>query len=105
MQAGDLNSRCVLQAPSNTVDEIGQPVPGWVDVASFWANIRMKSGMETIKSGAVTSTVQASIRARYRSDITAGMRVAHGGVVYAITAVMPDIGGRVFVDLATEVVA
>lgn len=102
MQAGRLNRRCVLQTPSTATDEIGQPIPGWTDVATVWADIRMKSGLEAIKAGAVVSTVQASIRIRYRSDVNAGMRVVHNLVAYDIKAVMPDVSGRVFLDLACE---
>ena len=44
MQAGRLNRRCVIQTPSTATDALGQPVPGWTDVATVWADIRMKSG-------------------------------------------------------------
>jgi len=105
MQAGRLNRRCTLQAQTG-VDELGQPLPdGWVDVATVWADIRMKSGLEAIKAGAVVSTVQASIRIRYRAGVNAGMRVVHNLTNYNITAVMPDVGGREYVDLVCEVVA
>lgn len=105
MQAGRLNRRCTLQAPGTTQDELGQPIPGWTDVATVWADIRMKSGLEAIKAGASVSVVQASIRVRYRAGITAGMRVVHNLQAYNIVAVMPDVGGREFVDLVAEVVA
>ena len=105
MQAGRLNRRCILQAPGTTQDELGQPIPGWTDVATLWADIRMKSGLEAIKAGASVSVVQASIRVRYRAGITAGMRVVHNLTNYNITAVMPDVGGREYVDLVAEVVA
>lgn len=105
MQAGRLNRRCVLQAPGTTQDELGQPIPGWTDVATMWADIRMKSGLEAIKAGAPVSTVQASIRIRYRPGITAGMRVVHNLVAYNIKAVMPDVSGREFIDLACEQVS
>ena len=105
MQAGRLNRRCTLQSPSQSVDEIGQPIPGWTDVATLWADIRMKSGLESIKAGAPVSVVQASIRVRYRAGITAGMRVVHNLQVYEILAVQPDVGGREYVDLVCQVVA
>lgn len=104
MQAGRLNRCCVLQAPGTAVDELGQPIPGWTDVATVWADIRLKSGLEAIKAGAPVSTVQASVRVRYRAGITAGMRIVHNLQAYNIVAVMPDIGGREFVDLVCEVV-
>ena len=105
MQAGRLNRRCQLQSPSQSVDELGQPIPGWTDVATVWADIRLKSGLESIKAGAPVSTVQASIRIRYRAGINAGMRVVHNLQVYEILAVQPDVGGREYVDLVAEVVS
>lgn len=105
MQIGRLSSRCVLQQPDATVDALGQPVLTWTDVATVWGDIRYRSGMETIKAGSPVSVVQASIRIRYRSDITAGMRVVHNLVVYSITAVLPDAHHREYLDLVTEVVA
>jgi len=105
MQAGRLNRRCVIQQPGTATDELGQPIPGWTDVATVWADIRMKSGLEAIKAGAPVSTVQASIRIRYRGDVNAGMRVVHNLVAYDIVAVMPDASGREFVDLACQAVS
>ena len=104
MQAGLLNRRVTLQAPGTTQDELGQPIPGWTDVAAVWADIRMKSGLESIKAGAPVSVVQASIRVRYRAGITAGMRVVHNLQAFNIVAVLPDVGGREYVDLVCEVV-
>ncbi len=105
MQAGRLNRRVTLQSPSQSVDELGQPIPGWTDVATLWADIRMKSGLESIKAGAPVSVVQASIRVRYRAGITAGMRLTHNLQAFNIVAVMPDVGGREYVDLVAEVVS
>lgn len=104
MQAGRLNRRCVIQAPRTDQDALGQPIPGWTDVATVWGDIRMKSGLESIKAGAPVSVVAASIRIRYRAGVNAGMRVMHNLVAYDIKAVMPDASGRVFLDLVCEVV-
>jgi SPP1 family predicted phage head-tail adaptor len=103
LDAGLLNRRCIVQQPSTESDEVGQPIPGWTDVAKVWADIRMKSGLEAIKAGSPVSTLQASIRVRYRGGITAGMRVTHGGAIYNITAVLPDVARREFLDLICEV--
>ena len=105
MQAGRLNRRCILQAPGTTQDELGQPIPGWTDVATVWGDVRLRSGLESIKAGAVVSTVQASVRIRYRTGITAGMRVLVDSVPYEVLAVQPDVGGREYVDLVCQVVS
>lgn len=103
MNAGKLSRQITIQKLGTGVDELGEPIPGvWVDVATVWADIKHKPGLETVKSDMDVSIVQASIRIRYRSDITAGMRVKHGTVVYDIRAVLPDASGRVFTDLVCE---
>lgn len=104
MQAGRLNRRVTIQHQGASQDDWGQPVTGWVDVASVWADIRMRSGIEAIRAGSPVSVVQASIRIRYRQGVTAGMRVVHGDTTYNITAVQPDESGRQFLDLIAEVV-
>ena len=105
MDPGTLTWRCTLQQPATGQDATGQPLTGWVDVAQFWADIRATDGLEAIKAGAVTSKVQTSIRLRYRTGITSGMRVVCGGVVYNILAVLPDLAGKVHVDLVCEVLS
>jgi len=105
MFAGQLKNKVTLQAQVDTVDTIGQPINDWVDVATVWAHIRHLSGVESIKAGADVSVSKASIRIRYRSDITPAMRVLFGSTVYQINAVLPDAAGREYVDLLSEVVA
>ena len=70
----------------------------------MWANVAQTSGIETIRADALTSVVRASIRIRYRTDIATGMRAVAGGITYNIVAVMPDIGGKEYTDLACEVI-
>ena len=105
MDPGTLTWRCTLQQPATGQDATGQPLTGWVDVAQFWADIRATGGLEAIKAGAVTSKVQTSIRLRYRTGITSGMRVVCGAVVYNIVSVLPDMAGKGHVDLVCQVVS
>ena len=106
MQAGRLSTLVTIQHKTAGVDAIGQPLPeNWATLRQEWANVRHQSGAEAIKAGAVVSVVQASIRVRWCTDLTAGMRVLAGGVVYEIRAVLPEMGRREFVDLVVELVA
>lgn len=103
MKAGNLNTRVTIQQRTSGVDDWGSPLPeAWQDVASVWADFRHKSGSETIRADAETSTVRASVRIRWRSDIDAGQRIRVGGAFYDIEAVLPDLAGRVFVDLVCK---
>ena len=103
MRPGLLNQRVVVQQQSTTQDALGQPVQSWSTFATLWANVRHTSGVEAIKNDAIASVVRASIRVRYRADLTAAMRVTVGSTTYNIVAVLPDIGGKEYVDLACEV--
>lgn len=104
MQAGRLNSRVTIKQLTDGQDEIGQPIQTWTDLATVWANIKHKSGAESIKADQDVSIVQASIRIRRRADVTAAMRVHHGAAVYEIKAVLPDEQRREHVDLVCEIV-
>jgi SPP1 family predicted phage head-tail adaptor len=97
--AGKLNRRVTIQQLDAGRDALGQPVQTWSDVATVWANILLKNGAQTLKADANVSIVQASVRIRRRSDVTAGMRVLHGAVVYDIQAVLPDEENRTHTDL------
>lgn len=102
MSAGKFNRRITLQQPATGQDEAGQPVAGYADVCTVWAHIRHPSGSESLKADAQASTTKASIRIRYRADITSAMRVLHGTTVYSIQSVQPDEVRREHVDLVCE---
>jgi len=104
MNITKLDKRITIQQRVGTVDAVGQPVETWQDVAALWANIRHMKGMETIRAGAETSVVRASIRIRSRPGITNGMRVVWNNFVYQITAVLPQTDGErnQVTDLACE---
>lgn len=103
VRAGQLRHYITIQKPGSGVDSWGQPLDAWVDHASVWAYIRHLSGSESIKADVPTSIVKASIRIRWRTDVDAGMRVAHGATVYEIEAILPG-ATREYVDLVAKVV-
>jgi SPP1 family predicted phage head-tail adaptor len=105
MQIGRLNRRVVIQYLVDGQDEAGQPVQNWLPLATVWADIRHLSGVESIKAGGEASVVKASIRIRWRTDVTPAMRVVHGSTVYQIKAVLPDEESHERVDLLCEVIA
>lgn len=102
MKAGRLNRRVIIQQRLATENELGERVSGWQTVATVWANIINKSGLETVRNEMDMSIVSASIRIRYRTGLSAGMRVLHGSTVYDIQAVLLDGTGRQYVDLVCQ---
>lgn len=101
MDPGKLKDLITIQQPPTGQDAWGQPLLDWTDLVDVWADVRFPNGLETIKADASQAKVQASIRIRWRTDITAGMRVVHAGRVMNITAVLPG-NTRQFVDLTCE---
>ncbi|NMF98390.2 phage head closure protein [Aromatoleum toluolicum] len=109
MDSRRLNRKVTIQRQTAEQDAAGQPLTTWGNLIAsgdgkVWANILHLSGSESIKANADASTVRASIRIRYRTDVDAGMRVMHGAVVYDIKAALPDEVRREYVDLVCEAV-
>lgn len=107
LRAGTLNRRVTIQHHVTGQNEIGQPVDSWENLAKtgdgkVWANIRMLNGREFLSGNAEQAQATASIRIRYREDVTAAMRVLHKDQVYEIVAVLPDEQNREHVDLACK---
>lgn len=99
MKAGILRDRVEVQEKTGGTDDWGTPLPDdWITVARLSANVRHLSGSESIKAGADTSIVKASIRIRRNASVTAGCRILHEGKAYDIEAVLPD-ARRIYQDL------
>ena len=104
MKAGLLSDRLELQERGGGTNDWGEPLPDdWITVARIWGSVRHLNGSESIKAGANTSTVKASIRVRRRAAVTAGCRILHGEKVYDIEAVLPD-SRRIYSDLICKLV-
>ncbi|MDR2173657.1 MAG: phage head closure protein [Burkholderiales bacterium] len=98
-----MRSRVVIQrGVSDKTDKFGQPVVTWEDVVTVWANIRYLNGKEFLTAGTEVSAATVSVRIRYRTDITADMRVLIGDAILNIKAVLPDEAKREHVDLVCE---
>jgi SPP1 family predicted phage head-tail adaptor len=104
MRIGKLRNLVTIQRPVAGEDAIGQPDPDFEFFCQAFADIRYQSGLEAVKSAASVSVSKASIRIRFRDDITAHMRVVAGSTTFDVQAVLPDIAKRAYVDLICEVV-
>lgn len=88
-----------------TQDSQGDIVNNIVSVAILWADIRFLNGKEFIKSG-IASSNSVSIRLRWdsKSDkITANNIVKWKDKIINITAVLPDMETRAYIDLVGEI--
>lgn len=103
MKAGALRTRVFIEQQSTTQDAAGQPLTTWTTLATVWAEIRYRRGLESIQADQMTSQVSCRIRIRWRTDVHAGMRVRSAGTTFNIHAVLPEEVKREYVDLVCEV--
>jgi SPP1 family predicted phage head-tail adaptor len=98
--AGKLDQRITLQAPGTTEDALGQPIAGWTDVATVWAEAAPMRSRELTAGGAASSQIEVVFRLRYRTGLDASMRVLWRGVPYALVGDPVDVrGGRHTLEL------
>lgn len=97
--AGTLSNKVSLQRRTSGKDALGQPIDVWTEYASVWGNVLMKSGKESIESGTQVSIGQASIRIRYRTDVTNGDRAVCQGINFHIVAALPNVATQEYTDL------
>lgn len=93
IQAGKLRHRVVIQSPVETQDQNdGSVIVQWEDIATVWASIEPLSAKEFIAAQSETSQITTRITVRYRSDITAKMRLYHASkdMYYNIEGVLAD---------------
>jgi SPP1 family predicted phage head-tail adaptor len=93
MLIGRLDKKITIQklvAGSPQQTGSGAPDVAWADLISVWASIEPVKGRELFAGQAFESEVTVRFRIRYRSDVTAGMRIVCDGKYYNITAVPPD---------------
>ena len=91
MQAGKLRRRVTIQYPSDTRNDIGEPITQWLTFAeSVPAAIEPLNGREFFAAQQEQSTVTTRIRIRWRPGVTDLMRIVHSTEIYDIEAVLPD---------------
>ena len=98
MKAGQLRHRVEILRRVKEKDKSGATVMVWRPLCKVWADVRHVSGSETMRH----EVLSASVRIRWRTGISADMRVKTGNGVYVIRAVIPDLRRREFLDLTCE---
>ncbi|MFZ6755761.1 phage head closure protein [Undibacterium sp. Ji50W] len=68
MSIGSRRKRVTLQNRSATLDEFGQRLNTWVDVATVWAAIEPISGNERLHGLQVNSEISSKVETRYRPE-------------------------------------
>lgn len=73
--AGRLDQRVTVQSCAPSRDAVGGPTEVWSDVATVWARVAPLSGKRIAQAQQVGSSVSKEVEIRWRSDISAAMRI------------------------------
>ena len=68
MQIGKLDKRITLQNRSSTLDDYGQPVNTWSNLATVWANIKPLTGREKAQMQMVDAMFTHRVTIRYNES-------------------------------------
>jgi len=90
MKAGQLDKRVTIQRRSGTLDAYGQPVAGWADVATVWANVRPIGTVERLRSMELRTSISHTIAVRYQPVLahpveSGAWRILYAGRILAVT--------------------
>lgn len=92
--AGQLTQRITLQQRAAGVDVLGQGTGTWQTVAEVWARARPLRSRELFAAGQMQNVTDVEFTIRWRSDITAAMRILWRGVPHGITGMPIDVDGQ-----------
>jgi SPP1 family predicted phage head-tail adaptor len=96
---GALRDVVTIQQAGAMQDEIGESVPAWTAIAVVRASVRDLIGRELIAAQAVQSLVTTKITIRFRTDVTAAMRIVRGTEVFQIESVLNPSGRANWLEL------
>lgn len=104
MQTGMLDTKAVIQQPTEARNSLGEFTLTWSDWATRYIALLPLSGTETINALALEATVTHRVRMRYTSGLQPKFRIVAEGRTFEIISVL-EKGRRVEHELlVTEVV-
>ncbi len=104
MQPGQANTLVRLLQRTPSTDPINAPGDAWTEVGSFWADVRHKTGLQTLTADQLHTGARCSVRTRQTSctrAIVAGNAMRIDGKVYHVIDTLPQ--GRDAIDILGEV--
>lgn len=100
----ELNRRVTLQTSTPVRDAVGGPVEVWSDLATVWANVYDLTGKAINEAQQVGSAVTRRVTIRWRSGVTAGLRVKFADNRVAKVAFVREVGRKEFLELHCDAV-
>lgn len=107
MRAGTLRHYIDIQYENSSADGNGQLIPSWTNITNgtnIPAEVLAVGGGERVRGQQIEAGVTTLVTMRYRSDVTALMRIVHGSRnLNIVRAVDPDGRSRRLVCQCQEV--
>lgn len=100
MRAGQIDRRITIERNTPGRDAVGAETESWTTLATVWAEVRPAAGREFFDAQQVVAEAKVVFRIRYRSDVTAKMRVSYAGNLYDIHSVA-ELGRQEGLDIMT----
>lgn len=101
---GALRTRLVLEAPTESPDGAGGVTRRFDAMMVVWGKVSLLKGSETLVAGVPGQVLSHRVTLRWRSGVTAAMRLRLGARILAIRAVYdPGEARRTLVCLCQEV--
>ena len=76
LQPSDLSEQVTIQQNTTTTDNQGGRSSSWGTLATVWGHVRPLTSRESIQARQITSDTGYVVTVRYRTDVTAKMRVS-----------------------------
>lgn len=101
---GKMDRRITLQTATTTRGELGGHAESWATLATVWASIRDLKGREVFNAQQAGSTVSKIVTIRYRSGISADLRVLLPDGRTARIGHVIEIDNKQWIELYCEVI-
>lgn len=92
---GQLRERCTIQQCAVTINDYGEEMETWTDLATTWCEVQynINTSNEEITSERQTATTDIRFTLRRRTDVNNKMRISYRSNLYNIVAITesPDL--------------
>ena len=103
LAAGELDRRVTLEQAAITRDpSFGGEQPVWSTLATVWAKVVEGPRAEDASAQLRLAARRATFTVRYRSDITAKMRIGYAGQKFRIVGDPAELGRKVGLVIEAE---
>lgn len=103
---GELNQRITIQRADVVANNYGEEIRTWVTLGTTWAAMRNVPQREPFTADQFVSVVTTTFTMRYRTDVTAEMRILLNlGKIYEIDSVADPDGAKRFTECQCTLLA